>query len=133
MRTYLCFALCCVLFTTCLQADDWPQWMGPTRNGLWQEKGLLRKFPEAGPKIKWRVPTALGYAGPAVADNRVFLFDYLLDHGAVKNSPQGRVKLQGKERLRAFDAATGAHDFMRSIIIAINERSICRTYGIKFL
>ena len=49
-------------------ADDWPQWMGPNRDNIWRESGIIEKFPEGGPKVLWRTPIAGGYAGPAVAD-----------------------------------------------------------------
>ena len=48
-------------------ADNWPQWMGPKRDNVWREDGLVEKFPEGGPKVVWRTPVAGGYAGPAVA------------------------------------------------------------------
>ena len=36
------------------RADDWPQWLGPQRDGVWRETGLLEKFPKGGPKVLWR-------------------------------------------------------------------------------
>jgi hypothetical protein len=56
-------------------ADDWPQWMGPNRDNVWRESGIIEKFPEEGLKVLWRTPLAGGYAGPAVADGRVFVTD----------------------------------------------------------
>lgn len=88
-------------------ADDWPQWMGPTRDGVWKETGILETFSNDGPRVKWRKPTGLGYSGPAVVGNRVYLFDYVLDDGTIKNDPGGRVDLKGKERLLCLDATTG--------------------------
>ena len=34
-------------------ADDWPQWMGPKRDGVWRETGILDAFPKDGPKKLW--------------------------------------------------------------------------------
>lgn len=56
-------------------ADDWPQWRGPTRDGVWRETGLLEKFPSERMEPKWRVPIGPGYSGPTVADGRVFVTD----------------------------------------------------------
>jgi outer membrane protein assembly factor BamB len=56
-------------------ADDWPQWLGPKRDGVWAEKGILKKFPKGGPKVLWRKEIGGGYMGPAVADGRVFVMD----------------------------------------------------------
>ncbi|NIP85626.1 MAG: PQQ-binding-like beta-propeller repeat protein [Planctomycetales bacterium] len=98
--------------TTCgfplpLVADDWPQWLGPQRDSVWREPGVRDRFPPAGLPIKWRVPVALGYAGPAVAAGRVFVMDYLVEEGQIQNSPGMRTKLKGQERLWCLDAATG--------------------------
>jgi outer membrane protein assembly factor BamB len=81
--------------------------MGPKRDGHWREQGIVEKFPSGGPKVKWRQKVSLGYAGPAVANGRVFLFDYERSGGEVDNNPGKRVELQGKERLLCFDAASG--------------------------
>ena len=40
--------------------DDWPQWLGPRRDGVWRETGLLETFPKGGPKVLWRVPIGGG-------------------------------------------------------------------------
>ena len=48
-------------------ADDWPQWRGVNRDGKSAEKGLLRKWPEGGPKKLWMVKgLGEGYASFAV-------------------------------------------------------------------
>lgn len=54
---------------------DWPQYLGPQRNGTSSEKGLLRTWPESGPKVLWTVAVGRGYGGPAVKDGRVYLLD----------------------------------------------------------
>jgi outer membrane protein assembly factor BamB len=87
-------------------ADDWPQWMGPQRDNIWREEGLIEKFPEGGPKILWREPVAGGYAGPAVVDGRVFLMDYVTDD-AVKIDNFDRKASSGTERVLCLDEATG--------------------------
>jgi hypothetical protein len=42
------------IVATPLHADSWPQWLGPQRDGVWREKGILETFPEGGPKRIWR-------------------------------------------------------------------------------
>jgi hypothetical protein len=71
-------------------ADDWPQWMGPQRDDVYREEGIVDRIPAAGLPIKWRTPVASGYAGPAVADGRVFLSDYVIESGKSTNNPGGR-------------------------------------------
>ena len=58
-----------------LLADDWPQWRGPERDGVWRESGILRKFPPGGPRVVWRKPIGGGYSGPAVVGNRLYAMD----------------------------------------------------------
>src|SRR5689334_10953943 len=64
------------------RADDWPQWLGPRRDGVWRETGILEKFPQDGPRVRWRTPIGLGYAGPAVAGGRVYVMDRVLPQGS---------------------------------------------------
>jgi len=64
--------------------DDWPQWLGPQRDGVWRETGILEKLPSDGPPIRWRTPIAAGYAGPAVADGRVYVTHHIVAPGATK-------------------------------------------------
>src|SRR5215510_3510505 len=91
-----------------VSADDWPQWLGPRRDGVWRETGILEKFPEKGPKVRWSTPIGGGYAGPAVAGNRVYVTDRMLSPG-VKNptSGFGRGNVPGTERILCLDDANG--------------------------
>jgi hypothetical protein len=57
--------------------DDWPQWLGPQRDSVWREDGIVQRIPENGLPVLWRTKIGLGYSGPAVADGRVYLMDYL--------------------------------------------------------
>src|SRR5262245_14557262 len=57
-------------------AQDWPEWGGAGRRGVWNDSRLLDKFPAAGLPVRWRVPIQAGYSGPAVAHGRVFVTDY---------------------------------------------------------
>src|SRR5262249_42156906 len=70
------------LTTAALRADDWPQGLGPKREGVWREIGLLDAFPKGGPTVKWRKPVGAGYAGPAVANGRVYVTDFVAAKGA---------------------------------------------------
>ena len=89
------------------RADDWPQWLGPRRDGVWREAGVVAAIPSAGLPVKWRVPVKGGYSGPAVANGRVYLTDYDRPPGALANAPNDRTQLSGRERVLCFDAATG--------------------------
>jgi outer membrane protein assembly factor BamB len=89
-------------------ADDWPQWLGPQRDGVWRETGILDKFPSEGPKVRWRTPIAAGYSGAAVADGKVFIIDRVLSEGA-KNPANAfqRGQIPGQERVHCLNAEDG--------------------------
>lgn len=71
---------------------DWPQWRGPNRDDVSAETGLLQAWPEGGPPRVWMFEDCgLGYAGPAIAGNRLYIM------GA----------REGTEYLLALDAANG--------------------------
>ena len=60
--------------TLTLQANDWPQWRGPQRDGISQEKGLLAEWPKDGPKLVWqRTDIGAGYSTPAVVGDRLYV------------------------------------------------------------
>ncbi|WP_234824287.1 PQQ-binding-like beta-propeller repeat protein [Bremerella cremea] len=88
-------------------ADDWPQWMGPQRDDVYREAGTIQSIPEQGLKVKWRVPIAGGYSGPAVAGGRVFVTDFVAKTNQINNDPGTRQQRLGKERILAFDEKTG--------------------------
>ena len=94
---------CCVSF---LSADDWPQYMGKNRDGVWQEKAIVNSFHPKGLPVKWRMPIKYGYGGPAVRGGRVFVMDYDTP-GKIQNSPDGTNELTGKERVLCFASLTG--------------------------
>lgn len=69
-RTAVRMMLLCgpMLFASLAEAADWPQFLGPNRNGTSNETGLLDRFPEGGPEVVWRVPGGVGMSAVAVAD-----------------------------------------------------------------
>ncbi len=96
--------------TLAAQADDWPQWRGPSRDGVWREDGILERFPPGGLPVRWRTPVGPGYSGPAVASGRVFLMDRVIDAGIqaeVRTQWNLRDKTAGRERVLCLDEATG--------------------------
>ncbi len=83
-----------VTLVSLARADDWPQWRGPGRDGVWKEKGLIEKF--AGPDLKplWEVKIGSGYCGPTVAAGRVYVMDREFEP-------------KQTERVYCFDSKTG--------------------------
>lgn len=98
----------CVGTTVPARADDWPQWLGPKRDGIWRETGIIEKFPAAGLRFRWRTAIGSGYAGPAVAEGRVFVHDRKLA-GDTTNpaNPFDRGRIPGRERVLCLDEKDG--------------------------
>jgi outer membrane protein assembly factor BamB len=72
-------------------AADWPQWLGPDRNGTSPERGLLTTWPAGGPRVLWKVAGGDGYSAVAVAGGRAITL----------------VQRDGAELALALDAASG--------------------------
>jgi outer membrane protein assembly factor BamB len=74
-----------------LQAGDWPQFLGPERNGATAETNLASGWPKEGPPILWARKVGQGFSGPVVSAGRLILFDRIGD----------------KETAECLDAKTG--------------------------
>lgn len=65
-------------------ADDWPQWRGPNRDGISQETGLLKSWPEGGPKLAWKATgLGVGYSSVVVSKGRIYTMGDVDDSAAV--------------------------------------------------
>jgi outer membrane protein assembly factor BamB len=53
---------------------DWPQWRGPRRDGISDEKGLLSSWPQDGPKLLWKISgLGTGWSSPIVVGERLYI------------------------------------------------------------
>jgi outer membrane protein assembly factor BamB len=68
-------ALYLALLVSSASAEDWPQYLGPTRNSVSSQKNILRSWPEKGPEVLWSVAVGKGFGGPVVKDGKVYLLD----------------------------------------------------------
>ena len=96
-----------MLAPTIVLAQDWPQWQGVARDGVWNESRLMEKFPADGPKVLWRKQVGAGYGGPAVTNGRIYLMDYKLAEGDPTPDPGKRNPIEGSERVLCLDANSG--------------------------
>lgn len=74
--------------------DDWPQWRGANRDGVWRERRIVGKLDKDSVEFLWRAPLGAGYTGPTVADDRVYVMDR-------------QTEPEQKERIVCFDAVLG--------------------------
>ncbi|MBL7039587.1 MAG: PQQ-like beta-propeller repeat protein [Pirellulaceae bacterium] len=89
------FAIVFLVFSsTRSTADEWPQWRGPNRDGVWAETGVVDGFSSPQIERKWSVPISSGYCGPTVADGRVYVTDRVIEPEDI-------------ERVHCFDWQTG--------------------------
>ena len=98
MKQFICLLI--ALFAILLiqahlaSADEWHQWRGKDREGVWNETGIIEEFGGDEIPLRWRVPIGSGYSGPSVVDGRVYVTDRL-------------TKPKQVERVHCFDWETG--------------------------
>ncbi len=52
----------------------WPQWRGPRRDGVSDERGLLQGWPQGGPKLLWRLDgLGAGWSSPIIVGERIYI------------------------------------------------------------
>jgi outer membrane protein assembly factor BamB len=73
------------------QDPSWPQILGPNRNGIYTGPPIVPSFPRSGPPAIWKRDVGAGFAGPAVAGDRLVLFH----------------RVNNRETVEAMDALTG--------------------------
>ena len=81
-----------LLLVTIARAADWPEFMGPTRDQVSNETGLIDAFPKDGPRLVWEKAVGKGYSAPSVRG------DLLVVHHRIAK----------EEIIEALDAKTGA-------------------------
>ncbi len=99
---------CLVFLSGIAAADDWSQWLGSDRSGVWRDSGILEKFPKGGPEILWRLKIGSGYSGPAVSGGRVYVTDRELAKDAqAAGNPFQRGEIPGTESVLCIDSKSG--------------------------
>lgn len=74
-----------------LSGADWPQFLGPHRNGSSSETNLASSWPKEGPAVVWQRQVGEGFSGPVVSDGRLIAFH----------------RLEGREIVECLDAKSG--------------------------
>ncbi len=85
---YLIFSITLLFSLVCsapvAHAQDWPQFLGPTRNGKYAGNDLTTVFPKAGPPVVWKKAIGQGFSGPVVFEGKLVLFHRVGDKEAVE-------------------------------------------------
>lgn len=99
-------------------SDDWTQWRGKDRVAVWNEKGILEKFPEEGLKVAWRKSLGSGYSGAAISKGKIVTMDFL-----PKNDPDDGEVI---ERVVCLDEVTG--ETLWTDEVATHYREVMKSY-----
>lgn len=59
---------------TAVFGQEWPQFRGPGRDGVYSGEGEVVPFPASGPEVVWERPIGAGFSAPVVAGGRVLVF-----------------------------------------------------------
>jgi outer membrane protein assembly factor BamB len=97
-------ALVAALVVAPLFAADWPQFLGPSRDGVYNAE-LNEKWPASGPRVVWRKQVGQGLSGPVVAGNRLILFH----------------RSGNRELVESFDALTGTPQWQHAYPTAYRD------------
>ncbi len=92
MRRFLLIGAAGVALAAGAAAQDWPQFLGPARTGVYAGPPLAETWGADGPRVLWRKTIGAGFSGPVVVQGRVILFH----------------RLANEEIVDAIDARTGA-------------------------
>jgi outer membrane protein assembly factor BamB len=121
-----CIALALVILIPApSRADDWPQFLGPQRNGVSAEKGLAASWPKDGPPVVWRRDIGEGFSGPAIAGDRLILFHRVGDNEVVECLNAATGKHQWKFACAtSYSDALGKGDGPRSTPTIVGNRIV---------
>jgi outer membrane protein assembly factor BamB len=97
------FSLICSCCQSAARAADWPQWRGPNRDGKCAESGLLKEWPENGPRLLWEI-TGLGkgYSSVAIVDGKL----YTMGDREIQDETQAGGRSEKAQCIIAYDLDT---------------------------
>jgi len=103
----------------------WPQWRGPERSGISAEKGLLRVWPEGGPKLVWKTGSlGRGYSSPIIGNGTIFITGDMSGQTKIfALSTEGKVKWRaanGKLWKNPFPGSRGSCCYSDGLLYHMN-------------
>ncbi len=104
---------------------DWPQWRGPRRDGISEEKGLQQSWPKGGPELLWKVDgLGKGWSSPIIVAERLYITgdvgDDLIVFAFDRNGKEQWRANNGKAWKRSFPGARAACTFSQGRIYNLN-------------
>lgn len=89
----ICFSLVLLGSIGASLAQDWPQFLGPRRNGVYLGTNVAKTWPAQGPPTRWQRKVGEGFSGPVVAGGKLILFH----------------RVGGRETVECLDARSGTN------------------------
>ncbi|HLP73515.1 MAG TPA: PQQ-binding-like beta-propeller repeat protein [Bacteroidales bacterium] len=71
----LIFAMIFLSGFATVSAQDWPQYLGPNRNGVSSQQNIAREWSDKGPEVLWKVDLGIGFGGSVIREGKVYLLD----------------------------------------------------------
>lgn len=109
-------------------AGNWPQWQGPNRDGISPDTGLMKKWPDSGPRLLWTAPDlGAGFSGISVQDGRIYTMGEMdAEHTdkpreAPASSDAKPAANPNKPKKKKGHHSTGDRSKKRQFVIALNE------------
>lgn len=130
----ICTIATAVLLVAGAAGADWPQFLGPERNGTSKETGLLQSWGEKGPPVLWQKEVGEGFSAPVVAGERLILFHRVGDEEVVEclEAASGKQMWKHKDPTKYQDPL-GKGDGPRSTPLIARDRVFTLSPGGRLL
>lgn len=117
-----------ILWALTVRSEDWPQFLGPRRDGTSAETNVIERFPETGPPVVWTKDIGAGYAAPSVTSDQLVVFHRVGDEEIVEclNAANGNSRWRHADPSR-FEDPYGYNNGPRSTPLLTTNR--CFTFG----
>lgn len=121
-------AVCLVIMSAHVQAGDWPQILGPHRNGAATDERIAGSWPSSGLKALWQREVGRGFAGAAVSRGTAILFHRVGDQEVVEALAAATGKTAWKAAFPASYVPTFSDDNGPRVVPIIAQGRVY-TYG----
>lgn len=118
--------VCILCSSSILFAGDWPQILGPNRNGVAVDETLAERWSAGGPDVVWKQPIGSGYAGPAVVADLVFVFHRVGEKERIdaRSTKDGSIQWQ-VDFAASYRGGVNPDDGPRCVPLVVGNRVIC--------
>lgn len=115
-------------------AEDWPQYLGPTHDGVTTEVGLAEGVAR-GPRELWRRPLGKAYSGLAVVDGVVYTAaleadgEWLVALGAANGAERWRLRLGPAPENAGYPGPRATPTVVGDVVVALSSGGLLHAVG----